>query len=184
MHIMLFGGSFDPPHNGHLAVADHVVQANIADKVWFVPCAKHPFAKHLSPTSHRVAMLKVLRAHTITLFEAESDQPSYSIDTLEHFSSTQPHHSFSWLIGSDQLPSFQKWHRYADLLKRYTVYVYPRTGFPLDHLLPGMTGLHTMPTIDISSTDVRARVKRHQPIDEMVPLAVAQYIQEKKLYTE
>ncbi|KKT97834.1 MAG: putative nicotinate-nucleotide adenylyltransferase [Microgenomates group bacterium GW2011_GWA1_46_15] len=182
MHITLFGGSFDPPHNGHLKVADHIIQANVADEAWFVPCAKHPFAKHLSPTTHRIAMLKLLHAHTINLFEAESHRPSYSIDTLNHFAVTQPQDSFSWLIGSDQLPLFPKWHHYTELLQKFKIYVYPRTGFPLNGLLPGMVGLTTMPTIDISSTEVRARVKNNQSLHNLVPPAVTQYIQENRLY--
>ena len=182
MHIMLFGGSFDPPHSGHLKVANHIIQAHIADELWFVPCAKHPFAKHLSPTADRLAMLKLLHTHTINLFEAESHRPNYSIDTLDHFVATQPQNSFSWLIGSDQLPSFPKWHRYTELLQKFKVYVYPRTGFLLDDLLPGMVGLTTLPTIDVSSTEVRTRVKNNQSVHDLVPPEVAQYIQENKRY--
>ncbi len=179
---MLFGGAFDPPHNGHLAIAHAITEQKIADQIWFVPCAQHPFGKNMSTASDRLAMLRIADSLQISEYELDKKSMSYTIDTLEHFAATLPEHNFSWLIGSDQLPSFTKWHRWENLLTNFTVYVYPREGFPFVSLQNGMVALRNLPLVTISSTKVRELVKAKQPISNLVSLAVSKYIQQKALY--
>ena len=182
MHIMLFGGAFDPPHNGHLDISHAIVEQKIADEIWFIPCATHPFGKKMSPVADRLALLRLADHVTINTHEIDSVQTSYTFDTIEHFATTQPQHRFSWLIGSDQLPSFTRWHRWEDLIENYSVYVYPRQDFPFDQLQAGMITLKQLPRITISSTMIRALVQKNAPIDHLVSPAVASYIQEHHLY--
>lgn len=182
MHIMLFGGAFDPPHLGHLQVAEAVVSHGQADEVRFVPCAQHPFGKTMTPAADRVAMLKLAGPLKLELFEIEQPTTNYSVDTLHHFASTQPEHRFSWLIGSDQLANFTRWHRWQELLEQYRIYVYPRQDFPFDPMLPGMVPLTNLAPIAISSTAIRTLVAQGEPIDHLVPPAVADYITRHHLY--
>lgn len=183
MRIALFGGSFDPPHLGHLTVASVVEHRKIADEVWFVPCANHPFAKYMSPAKNRLEMLKLLSdKHTMYTYELERATPSYSLETLEHSVQEFPQHSFVWLIGSDQVGVFYKWYRYEELLNRFTVLVYPRENHPVDALLPGMQAINDCPIIAISSTEVRTAVHNHQPIEKFVTKEIAEYIRENNLY--
>jgi nicotinate-nucleotide adenylyltransferase len=184
MQIMLFGGAFDPPHNGHRRIAELVIQHKLADELWFVPCFQHPFAKHMAPAADRLAMLQLIKLPRTRLCRYEIDQHtvSYSIDTLKNFSSNEPQHKFSWLIGSDAIPSFDQWKDYEELLRKYAVFVYPRAGFPLRSPYLKMQLIDHVPEIDISSTQVRAAIAQGEPIDQLVPTPIAHYIEDHALY--
>lgn len=184
MHTILFGGSFDPPHNGHLQIAQHIIEQHIADELIYIPCKDHPFDKQMSSSTDRITMLQMLQSpHTsISLYEIEKSGKSYSYETLLHFSKTFPQTTFSWLIGADQVSVFDKWYKYEHLLKKFHFYVYPRTGYALDKLTNGMELLASMPPINISSTEIRAHVQQHTSILSLVPLHVERYIVEHRLY--
>lgn len=184
MHLMLFGGSFDPPHNGHVLIAQNIVSQHIADQVIFIPCANHPFAKEMSPARHRLAMLTLLPTIIVNTYELDRKEKSYSIDTLYHFSAKHSQDTISWLIGSDQLPSFHKWHQYQEILDQFRVYVYPRTGFPFEPLYSNMIPLREMEEINVSSTLVRDAVRHGTDIQSYVPHQIAEYIRENALYNQ
>ncbi|MBI5151609.1 MAG: nicotinate (nicotinamide) nucleotide adenylyltransferase [Candidatus Pacebacteria bacterium] len=184
MHLILFGGSFDPPHNGHLAIAQNIVDQNIADQVIFIPCANHPFAKEMSPAHYRLAMLNLLPNITIDPYELNRKEKSYSFDTLRYFAEKHPQDEISWLIGSDQLQSFHKWHRYQELLDQFRVYVYPRANFPFEPLYSNMIPLREMEEINVSSTLVREAVHRGADIQSYVPHQITEYIRENALYNQ
>lgn len=182
MRIALFGGSFDPPHVGHLQVAKEVIRHKIVDDVWFIPCADHPFRKQMTSAVHRVAMLKLLSDFPVQSWELHREGPSYSIDTLEYAAKTFPEHTFFWLLGSDQLQSFQQWHRWKDLLAAFVVLVYPRMNFPLTTVPEGMIALPQLPQTNISSSQIRDAVREKKSIGALVPTAIARYIQTHALY--
>lgn len=182
MHIMLFGGAFDPVHNGHLEIAREIVAQKIADAIWFIPCAQHPFGKEMTTKEDRLAMLQLVDGLTIDTFEIDQPTTSYTIETIEHFAKLQPTTTFSWLIGSDQLPSFTRWLRWEELVKNFTVFVYPRQDCPFDELQTGMVPLKQLPLVTISSTMIRDFVRNHKSIEQFVPVATAQYIFTKHLY--
>lgn len=183
MRIALFGGSFDPPHFGHKIVADTVVAKKIVDQVWFVPCANHPFAKELSPAEHRLAMLKLLGDYTIYTYEIEKATKSYSIETLEHASLEFTQHTFVWLMGSDQLKDFHRWNRYEEIADKYGVLVYPRKGYEMEPLIPGMRVLRELPEVGTSSTEIRKAVKEHELLESFTLPGIVTYIQEHGLYS-
>ncbi len=188
MQIALFGGAFDPPHMGHRLIAEHLLEAGKVDRVWFVPVRKHHFVKNMTAVVDRLAMLQQMvvkmKLPTIKIekFELEHNDTSYSYNTLEGLSERYSQDTFSWVIGSDNIADFHKWYRATELLHTYHVFVYPRAGFPLQSLLPGMIPLTDMPEINVSSTEVRERVRARQPIEGLVEETVAQYISQKGLY--
>jgi nicotinate-nucleotide adenylyltransferase len=121
--------------------------------------------------------------------ELEKEGISYSRDTLDFLSAEYPQHTFAWVIGSDNLTDFHKWHDnqgrdFKDLLHHYPFYVYPRQGFPLDPLYDNMVPLKKVTEIAVSSTEVRDRVKAGQSIEHLADPAVAEYIHAQHLYVE
>jgi nicotinate-nucleotide adenylyltransferase len=157
-----------------------------------VPVKEHPFAKKMSSARHRLAMLKLIvdsRKVRIEEYELEKEGVSFSRDTLDFLSAKYSEHTFSWVIGSDNLPDFHKWvdgqgRGYRDLLAHYRFYVYPRKNFPLEPLHDNMVALTKLSKVAVSSTEVRERVRTNRPITQLVDPLVAEYIQAHRLYVE
>lgn len=186
MRIGLFGGAFDPPHLGHLMVARILVQQKIVDEVWFVPVKQHPFGKKVEVNGHREVMLKLMIDGESNLkierFELEHQEKSYSLHTLRSLSEQFPQYSFSWIIGTDNLADFHRWYQYEELLRVFSVIVYPRQGYDFVPMYDGMKAVKNMPEVDVSSTQVRELLKQGKGVTGLVHPAVAQYIQEQGLY--
>lgn len=182
MKIGLFGGSFDPPHNGHLTVANNIITKKYCDLVWFVPCAQHPYQKDITSAAHRFKMIKTLSDFSICTYELNKKTTSYSIETLEYFQKLFPNDQFVWIIGSDQITDFKKWHRYQDILNNFQVLVYPRTGHPFNIMLPGMEKLEHVENIDVSSTQVKKMLKEEKSIELLTTPEIIKYIKENNLY--
>jgi nicotinate-nucleotide adenylyltransferase len=186
MHIALFGGAFDPPHNGHKLVASTLIEKNIVDQVWFVPVFEHPWAKQLGKTfmsdySHRLHMIKLL-CTSDALQTREYRGVSYTFDTLEYFSQKYPMHHFSWVMGSEYLPKFDAFLSMHPGLAEYRIYMYPRAGHAMKGLRKNMVGLHDVGEIDVSSTQVRNLASKGESISNMVPSAIEAYITKHALY--
>lgn len=184
MNIGLFGGAFDPPHIGHQTVAKTILQKKICDQVWFVPTFLHPFRKKIARPEDRIKMLELILVpgSRIELCEIERSSISYTYETLEELSKKFPEHSFSWIIGADNLPYFQKWHRYTEILEHYTVYVYPRSDYSLSPLYKNMVVLKDCPLIVASSSKIREAILRHESFSSMVTPQLETYIQTHRLY--
>lgn len=190
MHIILFGGAFDPPHLGHQSIAEELLRQNIADEVWFVPVGVHDFAKKMSAPEHRVAMLKMILTDPqmkIEKHELEIDRVGYTHETLDALSAKHPEHTFSWIIGSDNLGQFNTWkdgrgNDYQAMLRDYRFYVYPRAGFSFEPLYDNMVALEHFPQWTYSSTEVREAVKKGESIESFVDPQVADYIAKHQLY--
>ncbi len=186
MHIALFGGAFDPPHNGHKLVAATLIEKQIVDEVWFVPVFEHPWAKQLGKTfmsdyAHRHHLIKLLADNQKTKV-AEFRGVSYTFDTLEYFSRKQPQHHFSWVMGSEYLPKFDAFLDTHPRLANYRIYIYPRAGHPMAGLKENMIGLHDVGEVDVSSTLVRQRISSGQSIAHLVPPVIEAYIKKHALY--
>jgi nicotinate-nucleotide adenylyltransferase len=185
MNIALFGGAFDPPHLGHQQVAAALLAKKIVDEVWYVPVKQHPFSKQLRTTDdHRLAMLDLIQqpGTRTEMYELENDEVSLSYITLKNLSTTYPEHTFSWVIGSDNLKDFHKWDFYQEMLQEFTFYVYPRAGYVFDPVYPGMIPLKDMQEVVVSSTEIRNRIENGQSIDSLVDARVAAYIAQHQLY--
>lgn len=164
----------------------HTLEKEIADEIWYVPCANHPFAKTLTSARHRLAMLRFMQApHTrLCTVELEREGKSYTYNTLRYLTKAHPEHTFSWLMGSDQLPDFPQWKNTEEILKQWNVLVYPRKGITdKNHITDSrLTILKELPTITISSTDIRQRCREKQSIASLADPRIARYIEQHRLY--
>lgn len=183
----LFGGTFDPIHNGHLAIARSVLEKGLADEVWLLitPCNPWKKDKELLDDNIRLEMavkaVEGISGITVSDYEMHLPIPSYTANTLRKISVDYPDRRFILTIGADNWAKFHHWHESAFILKNYPIIVYPRKDYPIG-LLPSGVTLLDMPLINISSTEIRQMVKDGDPIEQKVPTSVAGTIQELNLY--
>jgi nicotinate-nucleotide adenylyltransferase len=198
MNTAVLGGTFDPIHNGHLAVAKEVVERLKPVEVIFMP-AGQPYLKaghQISPAADRMEMVRLAIAGNPhwRLSSAETDRPgpTYTLDTmLELSEALKPAEELYFILGWDKLAELPRWYKPHELIKLCHIVAVPRIGTPvpdlkaLDLLLPGLSKrviLLDKPEIDISASVIRERVSMGQPISHLVPKAVEAYIREKGLY--
>ena len=188
MNITLFGGSFNPPHIGHQIVVNQALELiPDVDEVWLVPDFKSTYKdKKLIDTKHRLAMTKMLENHVIKLCSCNIDHKTsgHTIETVDILKGKHPEHTFSFLMGSDQLEGFKKWGEWERLLKEIEFFVYPRSSYPMKPLLSNMSPLlHPLQVIsNISSTMVRSRLENDLSVKHLMPPKVAEYVEKHKLY--
>jgi len=203
MKIAILGGSFDPPHLGHLLIAQQVIESVGVNQVWLMPnydtSTHHEiFQKKLSSPEDRLAMVKLLENEKIKAsdFEIKHNKKSLTITTLETLSKDYPEHTFYWITGSDKLETFHLYDDWQNIIRNYHLIIFPREHL-IEHLeekVKKSLQLQTIPknvivlhnkeliVTNISSTLVRERVKKQLPIDLLIPDKVEEYINEKKLY--
>ena len=190
MRIALFGGSFDPVHNAHLALARLALDELQLDRLLWIP-AGQPWqkARKLSPAADREAMLRLAIADeprfALDRRELLRQGPSYTLDTVRELQAEVPGAQLVLLIGQDQYAGLHTWAGWQDLLARVTLAVANRPG-PLPAVDPEVQRLAhralPLPPLDIAATDIRARVARGERIDHLVPPEVARYIDQHGLY--
>jgi nicotinate-nucleotide adenylyltransferase len=190
--IGLMGGSFDPPHRGHLALARAALDALPLDEVRFLPAglAWQKKDRQVTPAEHRKAMVELAiegePRFVLDDRELRREGPSYTIDTVRELQAEQ-HAQWFLIVGQDQYANLHTWREWEDLLPRVTLAVAARGGAlpapsaPLAALPHRVTTL-PMPRIDVSSTEIRRRAAAGEAIDDMVPAAVARYIDLHRLY--
>ena len=192
--VGILGGSFDPVHNAHLALARSAVQALALDELLWIPAGR-PWQKQreLAPAGDRVAMLRLAIAgegrFSLELCEIERAAPSYTIETLDEMQRRRPGVRWFLLLGQDQLANLPTWHRWRELLTRVTLAVANRAGetprLPAELSAREVTLSEVpLPALAISSTDIRARVAAGREIDALVPVPVARYIDAHGLYRD
>ena len=198
MPSLFFGGSFNPIHHGHLRCAEAVANTAGYDRVVLIPNSRSPHKPdnpELASPQDRLAMCRLAideREGRTPPFEVSDTEtrrsgPSYTIDTAQELRS-QGNAEVHWLIGADMLVSLPQWHRPLELLRAVKFLVMARPGWTIDWaaLPPEYRHLkdHVVaaPVIDISSTEIRQRVRQNLPIDNLVPASVARYIAAHQLY--
>ena len=190
--VMLYFGSFNPVHRGHIALAEYVVGQGLCDEAVLVVSPQSPYkqAAELAPEMDRFEMAEIACAASKyperikpSVVEFLLPKPSYTIDTLrylkENFGSGM---QFSILIGSDQIARLAGWKEYEQILE-YPVYVYPRRGEPAEGFEGRITPLTDAPLQDFASTDVRDRIGRGEDVAAMLDEGVAAYIRRKGLWS-
>lgn len=190
--VMLYFGSFNPVHKGHIALAEYAVEQGLCDEAVLVVSPQSPYkaADELAPEMDRFEMAEIACAASKhpgkikpSVVEFLLPKPSYTIDTLrylkENFGSEM---EFSILMGSDQIARLDGWKEYEKILE-YPVYVYPRRGEPAEGFEGRITLLADAPLQDFASTDVRNRIGRGEDTSKMLDEGVAAYIRRKGLWS-
>lgn len=192
MRIGIFGGSFNPLHLGHIALAQAAIKQQLVDEVWLFVSPLNPLKvnKTLLPEEDRLRLaekaLKGTEGVKASDFEFHLERPSYTWKTLEALETAYPEHTFSLIIGGDNWAIFDRWVK-ADLMRaRYNIYVYPREGSPI---LPDSEGRMPSAVIDaplypFSSTDIRNAIANGAP-DEVLATMLPETIIEdcRRLYS-
>ncbi len=192
--IGIFGGAFDPPHRGHVALATAAVQQLALDELRVFPTGQawHK-ARDLSLAAHRLAMAELAFAgvpHTrVDGRELERAGPTYTVDTLRELRLEFPDAQFLLVIGADQAESLHSWRESAEIARLATISiaararpVLPATPFDASKLPPGRREPVELPPMPVSSTEIRRRATAGEDIAQLVPASVARYIDQHHLY--
>jgi nicotinate-nucleotide adenylyltransferase len=189
---LLYFGSFNPVHRGHIALAEYAIANDIADQVILIvsPQNPHKQSADLAAEFSRYEMCtaacqasKYPEQILVSAVEFTLPRPSYTIDTLrflsENFGGSM---SFSILMGADNIARFDQWKQYDQILAGYPIFVYPRPGYQVDKFADRVTYLADAPLFDFSATDVRKALLAGKPIGDMVCPEVERYIKSNKLW--
>ena len=185
MRIAIFSGSFNPVHNGHLAVAKEVIYQGLADELWFLVSPQNPLKRDfdLMAEEDRLKMVELAieneKGLVASNFEFHLPRPSYTIHTLEKLKTTYPQHEFSLLIGSDNLSIIHKWVEYRRIITEFGLIVYPRPGFQInENFRFSNIRFVSAPLIDISATEIRRKLAKGESVSGMVPEKVDLFLQQ------
>lgn len=198
--IGIFGGSFNPVHLGHTALAAYICDKGLVDEVWMMVSPQNPLKQNLAllDEEHRLTMLKLAVASYPTLracdFEFHLPRPSYTYYTLQALREAYPDHEFSLIIGEDNWLHFDRWYRSKNILSETHIIVYPRDSVESQELSKKreeqVSTVNSQPTIlenpplfPFSSTEVRNTLIAGNDVSHMLHPDVAAYIQRHKLYT-
>ena len=190
MNIGLFGGSFNPIHNGHVWLAKALLCETGLDEVWFMVSPQNPLKQNrqLLDDNQRFRLVQLALKDEPRLrpcdYEFHLPKPSYTWNTLQALKKDFPMHRFTLLIGGDNWQLFDKWYRYEDLLREYPIVVYPRQDANPDDMQtasPNVTFVK-VPLINISSTMIRERLRQGKNVRGLVPGPVASVIEQEHLY--
>ncbi len=188
--VGILGGTFDPLHLGHLLIAQEVQGRLTLDQVFFIPAALPPHKKKvkISPAWHRLQMVKLAVKNNpkfkVLDLELKRKGASYTVDTLSELNRRYPGTQFFLILGEDNLEFIKSWKEPEEIFRLAKVIFVPRPGFKNNQSQSRLkTGkVLKLPEIDISSTDIRNKVKKGISIRYLVPEKVLRYIQKHNLY--
>lgn len=194
--IGLFGGTFDPPHTGHIALAKTALLKFSLDKIIFIPVGNppHKTEKHVSDKVHRFEMVKMaIKGEPdffISDFEIKNENPNYSYLTIEHFKQKYPDDEIFFIIGADSYRDFPKWKNYPDILSLCTFIVLNRNDADLGEyfkkyckIIPKHKALFLDDfSFDVSSTEFREKIASGKDCKNLLPDGVYEYIKKTNLY--
>ena len=179
----IFGGSFNPIHNGHISLARQRLKAGGLDEIWFVVSPQIPLtsADTLADDDSRLSLVrKALEGEPSLVasdYEFHMPRPSYMYDTLMAMRRDYPDRDFVLLIGGDNWTMFNRWYRWEDILHNFRIIIYPRQGSYIDiSTLPANVRLVETELYNISSTEIRDKISKGEDITHLVPEAIAKLI--------
>ena len=184
MKVGILGGVFNPPHIGHIQIAEQVLDFTDIEEVWFLPnYGQHPPKLNVAPVADRLVMTQMIKLGRTKISTLEIDN-KLSGSTMTLLPLLPKAHEYTFIMGADWLPSFQKWDHWEELLKLLPFLVFPRNGYTNEPLYSGMTLFKhdNLMTSNISSTKIRERVRQGLSIDNFVPEDVARYVNDNGLY--
>lgn len=186
--VVLYFGSFNPIHKGHVAVAERVLERGLCDEVWFVVSPQNPLKPkaELIDEHHRLNMVRLAAEASrypdrmkVCDVEFDMPRPSYTIDTLEELGRRWQEVQFAMLVGTDIVGQIERWKRWEEIVSRYKIYVYPRRGYVGDGDAR-FEALEGEPFEDCSSTEVRRALAEGD--SDMIAEPVKNYIKEHQLW--
>lgn len=199
MKIGIFGGAFNPIHNGHLLLAEQAREQCELDEVWFVPTRipPHKTADNLSSGPNRLEMIRLatagMPAFKASSIELERNEVSWTVDTLSRFNEKRPDDELFFMIGADSLRDLPTWKEPEKIVGLATIIAVNR-GLVDDNFKESLEALSesirariqlvSIPGIDISSTDIRERVRDGKSIRFLVPRSIERYLLEHGLFKE
>ncbi len=196
MKIGLFGGSFNPIHNGHINLALSVKKSLGLDRVILIPSgtSPHKSSSEYAPSYDRFEMCRIACENTVGLevsdYEILQERKSYTVYTVRHFKEKYPDDELFWLVGSDMLLCFDTWFEYREILQKVTVSAISRTGDDIDELVEmskklskyGKCVVVNADAITISSSEIRKMIKNNHDLSCYLNRKVVKYIILKNLY--
>lgn len=186
--IGLFFGSFNPVHNGHLAIARYLLDEKYCREIWFVVSPRNPWKKDrtLLPEQQRLEIVQTALAADPRMLACNVEfalpKPSYTYRTLQVLSQRYPDKRFALIIGGDNLERFHLWRNYREILREYCIFVYPRPDIPCPEIHSATIKLVNAPLLNISSSGIRQKIKEGEDISGDVPEEALPLI--KKYYVE
>lgn len=185
----IYGGSFNPIHNGHIFLAKKMLEQLGLDEIWFVVSPQNPLkcSEILLDDERRLELVRLAlkdeRNMIVSDYEFHMPKPSYMWNTLESLSLNYPDRSFILLIGADNWQRFDKWYKHEEILHKYKIAIYPRKNYYInDQKLPDNVKVINTQLVNISSTQIRGRIRREEQFENLVPSDVADYIVKEDLY--
>lgn len=193
MRIGIYGGSFNPIHNGHTQLAASILEQGLVDELWLLVSPLNPLKEKesagIAPYEHRLHMAQLATedmSHVkVSDFESRLPVPSYMVNTLAALCRSYPQHVFTLIIGADNWRDFHKWHRHDEILRKYGVMVYRRPGCAIDETaLPDSVKIVDTELYDISSTQIRDAMRSgsEEMVRDWLDRKVVWYIKEHGLY--
>lgn len=182
----IFGGSFNPIHIGHLALANYLCEYSEPDEVWFMVSPQNPFKQQneLMDDEFRLELvqtaIKEYPHFRASDFEFNLPRPSYMVNTLKQLSKNYPEREFYLIIGADNWISFPRWKSSEEILENYHVLIYPRLGYAVDEAaLPANARLVHTPLLEISSTFIRESMAQGKDVRYFLHPEVYRILKEK-----
>jgi len=192
MKIGLYLGTFNPIHNGHLIVANHLIEFSELEEVWLIVTPHNPHKQKagLLDGYYRLEMVRMAIENypklKVSDIEFNLPQPNYTFDTLVYIEKKFPQHQFSLIIGEDNLQTFDKWKNYKTILEQHDIYVYPRKSITqtITNSFYSHPNIHRInaPIIEISSTAVREAIQQNKSTSWLLPEKIWEYIDKNLLY--
>lgn len=189
MNIVFYGGSFNPFHNGHLALAQSIIDQQLGDKVLISVTPQNPLKQttELASDEMRQAMVRLAleerRDIELTDIEQNLPKPCYTIHTLKALQQQYPDDRITLLIGGDNAQILHKWYAYEEILDNFTVLVYPRPEADTSTIIKHKNiKFINAPLYDISSTEIRERIKNNRSCEGLISQKVELFILNNKLY--
>ena len=188
MKIGLYFGSFNPIHNGHLIIANHVLNNTDIEQVWFVVSPQNPFKQNhgLLNEYHRLHLVQTAIAGEKNMMAVDIEfklpRPSYTIETLTYLDEKYPDHDFSIIMGSDSLENIEKWKNGEVIVKRYRICVYERLHHPIKEINGSTIVELKAPLIEISASQIRKIIREGKSIRYLLPDSVRDEIEQSGYY--
>lgn len=191
MRIGLYFGTFNPIHIGHLIIANHLAEYSDLNQIWMVVTPHNPQKKKSSllEDHHRLQMVRLATESYPKIMASDIEfklpQPNYTVHTLAYLGEKFPQHTFSLIMGEDNLSELHKWKNYEMILENHDIYVYPRlNSSDLEVKFVNHSKIHLIkaPIMELSSTFIRESIKNGKNVTPMLSLSVWNYIDHNLFY--